>query len=159
MGQDDVLAYRVDVDGMRVHLAEILAGEDPVIAGFSPSGTGLLVTPYPSDPETVRILAWPSLKETAQLDASDVGAAYGFGLAGCWLDDELVAVYATEDSLIVTDSHFDSVERVALPIDFREEGEIESLTRLTSGDVAVGAWTPAGRLTLIARIIDGKRTE
>ncbi|MBM4686549.1 hypothetical protein GS532_23170 [Rhodococcus hoagii] len=60
--------------------------------------------------------------------------------------------------MIVTDSHFDSVERVALPIDFREEGEIESLTRLTSGDIAVGAWTPAGRLTLIARIIDGKRT-
>ncbi|NKZ71340.1 hypothetical protein GTA09_16990 [Rhodococcus hoagii] len=43
-----------------------------------------------------------------------------------------------------------------MPIDFREEGEIESLTRLTSGDIAVGAWTPAGRLTLIARIIDGK---
>lgn len=159
MGQDGVLAYRVDVDGMRVHLTEILAGEDPVIAGFSPSGTGLLVTPYPSDPETVRILGWPSLNEIAQLDASDVGAAYGFGLAGCWIDDELVAVYATEDSLIVTDSHFDSVERVAVPIDFREEGEIESLTRLTSGDIAVGAWTPAGRLTLIARIIDGKRTE
>ncbi|NKT15151.1 hypothetical protein GS495_19835 [Rhodococcus hoagii] len=59
MGQDGVLAYRVDVDGMRVHLTEILAGEDPVIAGFSPSGTGLLVTPYPSDPETVRILGWP----------------------------------------------------------------------------------------------------
>ncbi len=132
MGQDGVLAYRVDVDGMRVHLTEILAGEDPVIAGFSPSGTGLLVTPYPSDPETVRILGWPSLNEIAQLDASDVGAAYGFGLAGCWIDDELVAVYATEDSLIVTDSHFDSVERVALPIDFREEGEIESLTRLIS---------------------------
>ncbi|NKV71938.1 hypothetical protein GS941_27505 [Rhodococcus hoagii] len=91
---------------MRVHLTEILAGEDPVIAGFSPSGTGLLVTPYPSDPETVRILGWPSLNEIAQLDASDVGAAYGFGLAGCWIDDELVAVYATEDSLIVTDSHF-----------------------------------------------------
>ncbi|NKV09507.1 hypothetical protein GS892_24580, partial [Rhodococcus hoagii] len=50
-----------------------------------------------------------SLNEIAQLDASDVGAAYGFGLAGCWIDDELVAVYATEDSLIVTDSHFDSV--------------------------------------------------
>ncbi|NKW23796.1 hypothetical protein GS961_15775 [Rhodococcus hoagii] len=61
--------------------------------------------------------------------------------------------------MIVTDSHFDSVERVALPIDFREEGEIESLTRLISGDIAVGAWTPAGRLTLIARIIGGKRTE
>ncbi|NKZ71339.1 hypothetical protein GTA09_16985 [Rhodococcus hoagii] len=82
MGQDGVLAYRVDVDGMRVHLTEILAGEDPVIAGFSPSGTGLLVTPYPSDPETVRILGWPSLNEIAQLERVTSGLHTGSGSLG-----------------------------------------------------------------------------
>ncbi|QKT12333.1 hypothetical protein [Rhodococcus sp. W8901] len=156
MGQDGVLAFRVDVEGSRLHLTEILAGDDPVIAGFSPSGARLLVTPYPSNPQTVRMLSWPDLKEISRLDASDVDAAYGFGLAGCWINDDRAAVYATEDALIVADENFDSSERIALPIDFGDEGEIESLTHLGSGNVAVGAWTPAGRLTLVVRLNEGK---
>ncbi|MFC9515522.1 hypothetical protein ACFTSD_07330 [Nocardiaceae bacterium NPDC056970] len=155
MGQDGVLAFRVDVAGSRLQLTAILAGEDPVIAGFSPSGARLLVTPYPSDPETARILSWPDLKEISRLDASDVDAAYGFGLAGCWINDDRAAVYATEDALIVTDENFDSSERVALLIDFCDEGEIESLTHLSSGNIAVGVWTPAGRLTLVLRLVEG----
>lgn len=155
MGQDGVLAFRVDVAGSRLQLTAILAGEDPVIAGFSPSGARLLVTPYPSDPETARILSWPDLKEISRLDASDVDAAYGFGLAGCWINDDRAVVYATEDALIVTDENFDSSERVALLIDFCDEGEIESLTHLGSGNVAVGVWTPAGRLTLVLRLVEG----
>ncbi|MCV7392283.1 hypothetical protein [Mycolicibacterium porcinum] len=154
MGQDGVLAYRVDVEGSRLHLTEILAGDDPVIGGFSPSGTKLLVTPYPSDPETVRVLSWPDLNEISRLDASDVGAEYGFGLAGCWINDGRVAVYATEDALIVADENFDSSERLVLPIDFGDEGEIEKLTHLSSGNVAIGAWTPSGRLTLVVRLVD-----
>ncbi|MEV0466446.1 hypothetical protein AB0I30_32725 [Nocardia tengchongensis] len=155
MGQDGVLAFRVDAEGSRLRLTEILAGEDPVIAGFSPSGNRLLVTPYPSDPQTVRMLSWPDLTEISRLDASEVDAEYGFGLAGCWINDDRVAVYATEDALIVTDENLDSPERIALPIDFRDEGEIESLTPLGSGTIAVGAWTPAGRLTLVVRLIEG----
>ncbi|ODR26777.1 hypothetical protein [Mycolicibacterium porcinum] len=50
MGQDGVRTFRVDVEESRLHLTEILAGDDPVIAGFSPSGARLLLTPYPSDP-------------------------------------------------------------------------------------------------------------
>ncbi|MFC9790072.1 hypothetical protein [Rhodococcus sp. NPDC127528] len=154
MGQDGVLAFRVDVEGSRLHLTEILAGDDPVIAGFSPSGARLLVTPY-SDPQTVRMLSWPDLKEISRLDASDVDAEYGFGLAGCWINDDRAAVYATEDALIVADENLDSSERIALPIDFGDEGEIEKLTHLGSGNVAVGVWTPAGRLTLIVRLSEG----
>lgn len=156
LGQDGVLAFRVDIEGSHLHLTEILAGDDPVIAGFSPSGARLLVTPYPSDPQTVRVLSWPDLTEISRLDAGDVDAAYGFGLAGCWIGDDRAAVYATEDALIVTDENLDSSERIALPIDFGDEGEIESLTPLGSGNVAVGAWTPAGRLTLVVRLIEGK---
>ncbi|MFD7843519.1 hypothetical protein ACFV4K_11375 [Nocardia sp. NPDC059764] len=154
MGQDGVLAFRVDVEGSRLHLTEILGGEDPVIAGFSPSGARLLITPYPSDPQTVRMLSWPDLKEISRLDANDVDAEYGFGLAGCWITDDRVAVYATEDALIVTDENLDSPERIPLPIDFVSEGEIESLTPLGSGNVAIGAWTPTGRLTLVVRLIE-----
>ncbi|WP_177188128.1 hypothetical protein [Rhodococcus maanshanensis] len=153
MGQDGVLAFRVDVEGSRLHLTEILAGDDPVVAGFSPSGARLLLTPYPSDPQTVRVLSWPDLKEISRLDASDVDAEYGFGLAGCWINDDRAAVYATEDALIVADENLDSSERIVLPIDFGDEGEIERLTHLGSGNVAVGAWTPAGRLTLVVRLI------
>ncbi|MFE5285035.1 hypothetical protein ACFRAQ_08700 [Nocardia sp. NPDC056611] len=54
---------------------------------------------------------------------------------------------------------FDSSERIAPPIDFGYEGEIESLTHLGSGQVAVGAWTPAGRLTLRVRLIEGKGSD
>ncbi|WP_205865663.1 hypothetical protein, partial [Mycolicibacterium porcinum] len=89
-----------------------------------------------------------------RLDASDVDAGCGFGLAGCWIDDDRVAVFATEDSLIVADENLDSHERVILPIDFGDEGEIERLTHLGSGNVAVGAWTPSGRLTLVVRLIE-----
>ncbi|MFE3103535.1 hypothetical protein [Nocardia tengchongensis] len=156
MGQDGVLAFRVDVEGSRLHLTEILAGDDPVIAGFSPSGARLLVTPYPSDPQTVRMLSWPDLKEISRLEADDVDAEYGFGLARCWIDDDRAAVYATEDALIATDENFDSSERIALPIDFGDEGEIESLTHLGPGNVAIGAWTPAGRLTLVVRLTEGE---
>ncbi|WP_441964753.1 hypothetical protein [Mycolicibacterium houstonense] len=153
MGQDGVLAFRVDVEGSRLRLTEILAGDDPVIAGFSPSGARLLVTPY-SDPQAVRVLSWPDLEETSRLDASDVDAEYGFGLAGCWINDEQIAVYATEDAMIVADENLDSSERIVLPIDFVEEGDIERLTHLGSGNVAVGAWTPSGRLTLVVRLIE-----
>ncbi|OCB56529.1 hypothetical protein A5722_13975 [Mycobacterium vulneris] len=45
--------------------------------------------------------------------------------------------------------------RAILPIDFGDEGEIERLTHLGSGNVAVGAWTPSGRLTLVVRLIEG----
>lgn len=124
-----------------------------MIAGFSPSGTRLLVTPY-SDPQAVRVLSWPDLEETSRLDASDVDAEYGFGLAGCWINDEQIAVYATEDAMIVADENFDSSERIVLPIDFVEEGDIERLTHLGSGNVAVGVWTPSGRLTLVVRLIE-----
>lgn len=153
MGQDGVLAFRVDVEGSRLRLTEILAGDDPVIAGFSPSGARLLVTPY-SDPQAVRVLSWPDLEETSRLDASDIDAEYGFGLAGCWINDEQIAVYATEDAMIVADENLDSSERIVLPIDFVEEGDIERLTHLGSGNVAVGAWTPSGRLTLVVRLIE-----
>ncbi|MCV7065668.1 hypothetical protein H7H51_07950 [Mycolicibacterium farcinogenes] len=153
MGQDGVLAFRVDIEGSRLRLTEILVGDDPVIAGFSPSGARLLVTPY-SDPQAVRVLSWPGLEETSRLDARDVDAEYGFGLAGCWINDGRVAMYATEDAMIVADENFESSKRIVLPIDFVEEGDIEKLTHLGSGNVAVGAWTPSGRLTLVVRLIE-----
>ncbi|BDY27801.1 hypothetical protein [Mycolicibacterium mageritense] len=153
MGQDGVLGFRVDVEGTRLHLTEILTGDDPVFAGFSPSGSRLLVTPH-SDPQTIRVLSWPDLKEISRLDASAVDAEYGFGLAGCWINDERVAVYATEDALIVADENFDSPERIVLPIDFGDDGEIEKLTYLGSENIAVGAWTPSGRLTLVVHLIE-----
>ncbi|MFM1726592.1 hypothetical protein ABEU20_000275 [Rhodococcus sp. PAM 2766] len=101
------------------------------------------------------MLSWPDLREISRLDASAIDASYGFGLAGCWIGEARAAVYATEDALIVTDENFGSCDRITLPIDFGDEGEVESLTHLGAGNVAVGVWTPAGRLTLVVRIIEG----
>lgn len=72
------------------------------------------------------------------------------------LDDKLaeIAQRETEDALIVADENFDSSERIVLPIDFGDEGEIEKVTPLGSGNVAIGAWTPSGRLTLVVHLVD-----
>jgi hypothetical protein len=154
MGQDGTLAYRVDVEESALRLSAILEGDDPVVAGFAPTGDRLLIAQYPSGPETVRILTWPELDEAARVDGGEVDAEYGFGLAGCWIDDDRVAFYATEDALMVAAGDLESPERVELPIAFGDDGEIESLTPLGRGGVAVGTWTPAGRLTLVVEMTE-----
>lgn len=154
MGQDGTRLMRIDVDGQHLRATEILAGEDPVFAGFRPLGDQILIAPHPSDPEVMRVLTWPELGEVGRLGASDVDAEYGLGLAACWIDDERIAAYATEDSLLVTDARLTRVQRVELPVDFTEEGELETLTPLGSGRVAAGIWTAAGRLTLVIEIDD-----
>lgn len=154
MGQDGTLAYRVDVEGSRLKLSAILEGDDPVIAGFTPSGERVLVAEDPSALETVRVLSWPELEELSRVEAGEVDAEYGFGLAGCWIDDDRAAFFATEDSLLVATGDLRSAERVELPIAFGDDGEIESLTHLGRGGVAVGVWTPAGRLTLVVEFAD-----
>lgn len=154
MGQDGTRLMRIDVDGQHLRATEILAGEDPVFAGFRPLGDQILIAPHPSDPEVMRVLAWPELSELGRLRASDVDAEYGLGLAACWIDDQRIAAYATEDSLLVTDAGLTPVQRVELPVDFTEEGELETLTPLGSGRVAAGVWTAAGRLTLVIEIAD-----
>ncbi|MFF2272211.1 hypothetical protein ACFVTX_08045 [Agromyces sp. NPDC058136] len=159
LGQDGTLVYRVDVEESRLRLTAILEGDDPVIAGFSPSGDRLLVVDDPSALETVRALTWPGLDALSRVEADEVDAEYGFGLAGCWIDDDRVAFYATEDSLIVATGDLGSPERVELPIAFGDDGEIESLTPLGRGGVAVGAWTPAGRLTLVVEFAEAEATE
>jgi hypothetical protein len=155
MGQDGCLALRVDVEatgetGASLRLTEILAAQDPVIAGFRPAGDRLLVTPYPSDPETARVFAWPSLEEIGQVSATAIGAEYGLGLAGCWVDDDRTALFAPEDALVLTGAALDSPERADLPDAIGEEaGEIESLVALAPGRIAAGVWTPVGRSTLV----------
>lgn len=149
MGQDGTRLMRIDVDGQHLRATEILAGEDPVFAGFRPLGDQILIAPHPSDPEVMRVLTWPELSEVGRLRASDVDAEYGLGLAACWIDDQRIAAYATEDSLLMTDGTLAGAQRVELPVDFAEEGELENLTPLGPGRMAAGIWTPAGRLTLV----------
>ncbi|MFF7294160.1 hypothetical protein ACFY9N_16645 [Microbacterium sp. NPDC008134] len=155
MGQDGCLALRADIDATgetspNLRLTEILAGQDPVIAGFRPAGDRLLVTPYPSDPETARVFAWPSLEEIGQVSATEIGAEYGLGIAGCWVDDERAAIFAPEDALVLTGAALDSPERADLPDVIGEEaGEVESLVALAPGRIAAGVWTPEGRSTLV----------
>ncbi|MFK4762091.1 hypothetical protein ACI3KS_14260 [Microbacterium sp. ZW T5_45] len=154
MGQDGTRLMRIDVDGQHMNATEILTGQDPVFAGFSPRGDRILIAAHPSDPEVMRVLTWPELGEVGRLSASDLDAEYGLGLAACWVDDERIAAYATQDSLLVTDASLTWVQRVELPVDFAEEGELETLTPLGSDRVAAGVWTAAGRLTLVIEIAD-----
>lgn len=149
MGQDGCLALRVHVENRALVVSEILPGQDPVVAGFSPAGDRLLVVPHPSDMEAVRVLSWPDLEEVGALSAEDLPTEMGFGLAACWIDDDRIACYATEDALVVTDGALRGPERVTMPVDFVEEGDLESLVRLRPGRVAAGIWMPGGRSTLV----------
>ncbi|MFK0403395.1 hypothetical protein ACIQTT_13750 [Microbacterium sp. NPDC090225] len=154
MGQDGCLALRVEVDasgpsGAQLRLTEILAGHDPVIAGFRPAGDRLLMAPYPSDPETARVFAWPSLDEVGQVSAADIDAEYGFGLAACWIDDDRAVLVAPEHAVVLTGSALDAPERVDLSEMLGDDAEIESLTPLAPGRIAAGVWTPNGRSTRV----------
>jgi hypothetical protein len=154
MGQDGSQLFRVDVDGTSLRIAEVLQGEEPVFAGFHPHGDRMLIAPHPNDPECLRVFSWPSLDEVARLTAGEIDAEQGFGLAACWVDDDRIAAYATADALIIVDAELQKPQRVELPIDLREEGEVESLIPLTSGRIAAGIWTAAGRLTLTLEVVD-----
>ncbi len=149
MGQDGCLAIRAEVDGDSLRLVEVLAGQDPVIAGFSPSGDRLLVVPHPNDPDAVRVLAWPSLDELGRLTEQQIGTELGLGLPACWVDEDRIASYAVEDSLVISDGRLGDPERVPLPVEFGDHGELESLLPLAPGRVAAGVWTPEGHATLV----------
>lgn len=149
MGQDGSVVQRVDIVGGKLKVQEVLAGQDPVLAGFNADGTRLLVAPYPDDPELVRILEWPTLTELARIEATSLQAEYGFGLAMCWVDQNRVAFYATEQALFVADAVLADATQVQLPIEFGDQGELENLQSLAPGRLVAGIWTPAGRKSMV----------
>lgn len=159
MGQDGAIALRIDVEDAKLGSNEILRGQDPVIGGFKPSGDRLLVVPYPSDPDSLRVLSWPALDELGSLTADHLGSEIGIGLPACWIDDDRVAAYAIEDSLVLADGRLRDPERIALPIDFGDDADLESLTRLRPGRVAAGVWTRGGRRTLVLDFSEGPAAE
>lgn len=152
MGQDGCIATRVDVIDGSLRVVRVLDEQESLFAGFNPTGTSLLVIPYPNDREIAQVLAWPSLAETGRLSATDLGAEMGIGLAACWIDEERIALYAYEDALVITDKNLANPQRVPFPVNFGETGELEALTRLEPGRVAAKVWTPAGRSMLIFEI-------
>lgn len=149
MGQDGSLAVRAEIEGDALRVTEVLTGQDPVIAGFNPSGTRLLVAPHPNDPDALRVLAWPSLDELGRLTEQQLECELGLGLAACWVDEDRIAGYAVEESLVLADGRLAEPERVPLPVEFGDRGELESLLPLAPGRVAAGVWTPEGRSTLV----------
>jgi len=152
MGQDGCVVVRVAVHGDRLDVQEVLAGQDAVIAGFDASGTRVLIVPHPNDPDAVRVLSWPSLDELARLSAEDLDTEIGIGLPACWVDDDRIALYAIEDSLVIADALLRSPERVSLPVIPGDDGDIESLLSLAHGRIAVGTWTPHGRVTMVVTV-------
>jgi hypothetical protein len=149
MGQDGCVVQRVQIDGGSLQAEEILRGEDPVIAGFDPSGSRLLVTPYPDDPESARVLSWPSLDEIGRLSAADLGTDLGIGIAACWIDEARIALYAMEDALVLADGHLGNPERLSFPVEFGDNGDLESLTLLEPGRIAAGVWIAGDRSTSV----------
>jgi hypothetical protein len=153
MGQDGSTTLRARVHGGTLDVDEILTDRDCVVSGFNSSGTHVLLAPYPSEAEDIVVVNWPELDEHAKLSATDLNAECGLGLAAAWVDDEHVAFFASEDSLIVAQRDFVDAERVPLPLDFAVEGDIEAMRTLTPGRLALGIWTKEGRHTLIVDVL------
>ncbi len=145
MGQDGSHTLQVDISATHLQLTELFPGEDLVVAGFNSSGTALLLLPHPNDPETARVVHWPTLQEVGHLNAQAVGADLGFGLAGCWIDDQRVALYLMEDSIIVTDGVLSNPTRINLPLNLGDEADVESMRTIEAGVIEATIWTPAGR--------------
>lgn len=95
------------------------------------------------------MLGWPDLDERARLTADDLSAEIGIGLPSCWVDDDTIACYVIEESLILTDGSLGSPRPVDLPVILGDEGDIEALLPLAPGRIAVNLWQPSGRSTLI----------
>lgn len=148
MGQDGCMVLRAEVSAETLQLTEVLPGQDAVVAGFHRSGDQVLVVSHPNDADAVRVLAWPSLEEFGRLSAADLDTEIGMGMSACWVDDDRIAAYAMEDALVL----LRSPERVPLPIEFGDGGDLESLLPLSPGKVAVGVWTPEGRSTLMIEL-------
>lgn len=162
MGQDGSVVLRVDAGpepGRGLAVTELCPGEDVVSAGFSPDGERLLLTPYPSDPETARVLRWSDLRETGRLAAADVGAPIGIGMSGSLLDDDHLLLVDIERGLVLATRDLGSARRLALPElplgddDDDDGADIEWVCALGPRTFAVGAWyAGTGRRTLVHRI-------
>lgn len=114
MGQDGALLFAAWAQEGKIRVRELLGPDDAVCAGFDGTGQRLLLLPYPSAPETVRVVSWPEWEEVARLDAGTVGAEQGWGTAGCFADDGSVLLSSPGAGLFHADAVLDGAEPVGL---------------------------------------------
>lgn len=150
-GQDGVTLYSVTVNEATVlQVTELPVGADEIIADVHPRGDRLLLVDSQGD-SSPRVLSWPGLQECGRFNSEGVHTAFGLADIGCWVDEEHIALYATENALLLTDQVLEHPQRVELPITLGTAGDIETLVRLSDCEVDIGVWSPEGRASLIVR--------
>lgn len=160
MGQDGSFVLRVDVTaGPGLAVAELCPGEDVVGADISPDGEQILLTPYPSDPETARVLRWTDLSETGRLSAVHAGLPIGIDMSGTFLGDDHLLLVDIERGLLLATRDLTASRPLTLPdLDLSDDDtDIEWVCALGDRTFAVGAWyAGGGRRTLVHRITLGR---
>lgn len=137
-------------DAATFEVTALPVAEDEVIADVHPRGDRLLVV-NSQGRSFPRVLAWPGLRERGRFDVESIELALGLADIGCWVDEDHIALYATEDSLILTDQSLERPRRVDLPISFGDTADIEGLLKLTDREVDIEVWTPEARSTVTVR--------
>lgn len=141
MGQDGTVFYTLQIQDDRLnahHMRTWFGGTwlDPVSSGFNSTGTRLLLSPYPNDADTLRLVDWPGLHEISSLSRDQFTNDGGIGESACWLDDDRILTYLVRGGLVMTDATLGNPQPVALPDGF-DEIEIALLQPIRPGRVAV----------------------
>lgn len=161
MGQDGILVVSAQAKQDELELSELLPGDEAIPAGFSPDGKRVLLLPYPNDPETVRIAAWPAMEVVGQLNAQDVEvdgepAEQGFDISGGWLSDSSVLILATELGPVIASENLNEVSPVEM-LSAQEviaDGMVETVHPLGPNHFAATIWRPKmPRLTTVWRLL------
>ncbi len=150
MGQDGTIAQGVQLrpsglGPLGLDVRELLAGEDPVVGGFSPSGDAVLLLPHPNDPSTATVLAWPDLHPLGRYDcADDPSIEHGIGFTGGFLDEEHVILYAVEQGILIASRELSRVEHVVLEPPLDRHADLEWLAPLGADRFVTGVWAHGG---------------
>lgn len=155
MGQDGNTLTVIRGDGDELTVREIFHAEEFVDLAFDPTGTRLLLGPYPTDPSRVVVAGWPDLEIRDELTAESIGLTQGFDLTGGHLDDDHILLLATEQGPVLSDSTLTDAALLDLA-DVRTwagpDGFVESVAPLSTDLFAAVLWENGHRTTTVWQI-------
>lgn len=137
-------------DGSKVFVASVaddrlsveLLVQNVTVAGFSPSGSRLLLTPHPSFEDVVTLLDWKTRRPVARLSSETAGLTddQGFDFYGCYAGEDRVLLLTHSSGVLACDGDLDPIGWVDLGGALSGDAEIGSLIGLGPSTFTVEVW-------------------